>query len=94
MVLLFFFGDHMNIETGSINKEKKEIVVLGGGLSGLSAAHILSMAGRQVIVFEADPVVGGLSKTIVHNLGCLAWICLRTYFIPATSLFALSEIGL
>lgn len=48
-------------------KEKKEIVVLGGGLSGLSAAHTLSMAGREVIVFEADPVVGGLSKTIVHN---------------------------
>jgi protoporphyrinogen oxidase len=63
----FFFDDHMSIETGSINKDKKEIIVLGGGLSGLSAAHTLSLAGREVIVFEADPDVGGLSKTIVHN---------------------------
>ncbi len=57
----------MNTESGSTKKGKKGIVVLGGGLSGLSAAHTLSEAGREVLLFEADPVVGGLSKTIVHN---------------------------
>jgi protoporphyrinogen oxidase len=46
---------------------KKDVVVLGGGLSGLSAAETLTRAGKDLIVFEADPVVGGLSKTVIHN---------------------------
>jgi len=39
-------------------------VVFGGGLAGLSAAYVLSRAGRRAVVFEADSTVGGLSKTI------------------------------
>ncbi len=48
----------MNIESGT------EIVVVGGGLAGLSASFALSRAGRRIAVFEGDPEVGGLSKTI------------------------------
>lgn len=43
------------------------IVVIGGGLSGLSAGLILSRAGRQITVIEKGPSVGGLSRTINHN---------------------------
>lgn len=39
-------------------------VVLGGGLSGLSAGYALTRAGLKAVVFEADREVGGLSKTI------------------------------
>ena len=39
------------------------VVVLGGGLAGLAAAHALAAAGRQVLVLEAGDVVGGLSRT-------------------------------
>ncbi len=42
-------------------------VVLGGGLTGLSAACALSRAGYAVKVIEQDATVGGLSKTIRHN---------------------------
>ena len=42
-------------------------VVLGGGLTGLSAACALTRAGYGVKVIEQDATVGGLSKTIHHN---------------------------
>jgi|Deesub1362A_J573_1020465.scaffolds.fasta_scaffold00169_11 protoporphyrinogen oxidase len=40
-------------------------IVMGAGLAGLSSAYLLSRSGRNVVVIEADPAVGGLSKTIV-----------------------------
>lgn len=43
---------------------KKQILVLGGGLTGLSAGYMLAKAGLKVKVFESDSAVGGLSKTI------------------------------
>ncbi len=42
-------------------------IILGGGLSGLSAGHVLVKAGWPVTVFESDPEVGGLSKTVVKR---------------------------
>jgi len=44
-----------------------KVVVLGGGLTGLSSAYLLSKAGNRVEVFERDATVGGLSKTLVQN---------------------------
>lgn len=41
-----------------------ETVVFGGGLAGLSAGYVLTKAGMKASVFEADSVVGGLSRTI------------------------------
>lgn len=46
---------------------KEQVVVLGGGLTGLSAGSVLTRAGFSVRVIEADTTVGGLSKTIHHN---------------------------
>ena len=42
----------------------KDTIILGGGLSGLSAGYVLTNAGFNVSVYERDTVVGGLSKTI------------------------------
>ncbi|HXX57503.1 MAG TPA: FAD-dependent oxidoreductase [Thermodesulfovibrionales bacterium] len=50
-----------------MNSREEGVIVLGGGLAGLSAGHVLSKAGKKVRVFESDAAVGGLSKTIVHN---------------------------
>ncbi len=44
-----------------------EIIILGGGLAGLSAGYVLTNAGRSVRVFERDHAVGGLSRTIVKG---------------------------
>jgi protoporphyrinogen oxidase len=48
-------------------KEKHEVIVLGGGIAGLSAGYVLSRAGVDLVVCEKDSVVGGLSRTIVHD---------------------------
>jgi protoporphyrinogen oxidase len=50
-----------------LTNQKKEILILGGGLTGLSAGHLLTKAGFKVQVFERDATVGGLSKTMVQD---------------------------
>lgn len=43
------------------------VVVLGGGFAGLAAAYALCAAGREVVVLEAGPMVGGLSRTETYG---------------------------
>jgi protoporphyrinogen oxidase len=50
-----------------VTKRDDQILILGGGLTGLSAGYILTKAGLKVAVFEHDSTVGGVSKTIEHN---------------------------
>lgn len=50
-----------------MSRSKKDTIVLGGGLSGLSSGYELAKAGFKVGVYERDAVVGGLSKTIERN---------------------------
>ena len=46
----------------------KPIVIMGAGPAGLTAAWQLIRAGREVVVWEADPTyVGGLSRTVEAN---------------------------
>ncbi len=52
---------------GTVTEPNNEILILGGGLTGLSAGYVLSKAGLSVTVFEHDSTVGGISKTIEHN---------------------------
>jgi protoporphyrinogen oxidase len=50
-----------------LDNTSNEIIILGGGMAGLSAGHVLTNAGCRVRVFERDHTVGGLSKTIVKD---------------------------
>jgi len=48
----------------------KNVVVLGGGVGGLSAAHELSERGFRVRVFERKPLFGGKARSMeVPNTG-------------------------
>jgi len=40
------------------------VIILGGGLAGLTAGYRLTKAGLKASVFEAGPEVGGLSRTV------------------------------
>jgi len=50
-----------------MSDSEKETIILGGGLTGLSAGYVLTRAGLKTQVFEGDSTVGGLSKTIEQN---------------------------
>ena len=42
----------------------KKIIIIGGGITGLSDAWKLSEKERKVIVIESDKSIGGLTKSI------------------------------
>lgn len=46
-----------------------DVVVVGAGFAGLSAAETLVRAGQQVIVLEARNRVGGCSEAMINGLG-------------------------
>jgi protoporphyrinogen oxidase len=50
-----------------LNGQTNDIIILGGGLAGLSAGYTLTNAGLPVQVYEGAAVVGGLSKTVERN---------------------------
>lgn len=47
--------------------EDKVIIIIGGGLTGLTAGYVLTNAGASVKLFEKNPTVGGLCRTVVKN---------------------------
>src|SRR3989338_3197640 len=47
--------------------DKKSIVILGGGISGLTAAYTLCKKSFKVTVIEKNDFVGGLAATFHHN---------------------------
>jgi protoporphyrinogen oxidase len=44
-----------------------QVVILGGGPAGLTAAYELSNLGIECVVLERDAVVGGLARTVEHK---------------------------
>lgn len=47
--------------------EKFDVVIVGGGFTGLTAAYVLSKQGKRVHVLEADDTPGGLAGTFNFN---------------------------
>ena len=45
----------------------KKIVVIGGGITGLSIAWKLSEKGYEVKVIEMDKFIGGLARSIKNR---------------------------
>ncbi|HWH13194.1 MAG TPA: NAD(P)/FAD-dependent oxidoreductase [Miltoncostaeaceae bacterium] len=51
-------------EGAAARRSEGPVAVLGAGPAGLTAAYLLSRAGRDVTVLEAEDQVGGLAKTV------------------------------
>jgi protoporphyrinogen oxidase len=50
-----------------MDNRSQQTLILGAGLAGLAAGCVLARAGRDVLVVESGPTVGGLSRTIEHD---------------------------
>lgn len=60
----------MTISATSSNPKSHDVIVIGGGISGLTVAWYLRRAGVDVTLLEANPTVGGSIQT-EHRDGCL-----------------------
>ncbi len=57
------------------------VAVVGSGVSGLVAAHVLTAAGAEVTLYEAERRLGGHADTHVVDLGGGASVAVDTGFI-------------
>ena len=73
---------------------RPRVAVIGGGITGLTAAHALLKEGAEVRIFEARPQVGGLAAT--QDFGPFQWDrfyhCILTSDKPLLEL--IDDIGL
>jgi protoporphyrinogen oxidase len=50
------------------HQDQVDVAIIGAGPAGLTAAYLLTKAGKSVTVIEKDPVyVGGISRTVEHQ---------------------------
>ncbi|HEX9530384.1 MAG TPA: FAD-dependent oxidoreductase, partial [Acidimicrobiales bacterium] len=51
----------------SITEDSHQVVIIGAGPAGLTAAYCLARRGQTATVLEADRVVGGISRTVERD---------------------------
>src|SRR3989344_5215363 len=51
--------------------KRKKIVILGAGITGLTAAYALSRKGHQITIFEKSKEIGGLAGSFIDKDGCV-----------------------
>lgn len=82
----------MLILTGPMKKDdSRKVIIVGGGMSGLTAARLLEQAGQRVTIIEGSNRVGGRVWTFRDPSG---WIAeLGAIQVPVTHILGLSLVA-
>ena len=59
-----------------------QIIVVGGGLAGLSAAHTALERGAKVVVLDKNPFCGGNSTKATSGLFCFSFFFCFCFWNP------------
>ena len=73
-------------------KNRYDVAVIGGGITGLTAAVYLAQAGKSIIVFDKESQIGGLSQTTNVN-GALFNMGPRAMYEGGAALHILRELN-
>src|SRR5579864_8887507 len=57
----------MGAVNGGSDSVRSQVVVIGAGPAGLTAAYQLTKKGSSVVVLESDDVVGGISRSVERD---------------------------
>ena len=71
-----------------------DIVIVGGGHNGLTAAAYLAQAGRSVLVLERDDHVGGAAVSAAAFTGVDARLSRYSYLVSLLPARIIAELGL
>ena len=68
----------------------RRVVIVGGGISGLSCAHDLVKNGFQVTILERSSVMGGQSRSEIHQKchTCYSWRVFTTQYKNLLRIFS------
>lgn len=60
-------NQYLNVKMENSDDKTNEIVIIGGGLAGLTAAVYLSQKGKNVTIIERSTEIGGRARTTVKD---------------------------
>jgi len=58
---------HFRLRARGISRVGKKVIVIGGGVAGMTAAHELIERGFDVVVFELRDIPGGKARSITNS---------------------------
>lgn len=74
--------------------KKYDVVIVGGGHNGLVAATYLAKAGKSVVIFEANPEIGGATQSVRTFPDFDANLSRYSYLVALLPDQLVSELGL